>query len=332
MEFMCKGRVSMYIVDFHVDTLLKLFISKRENNDSETLYQNNGHVDIKRLLESNYTAQMFACYVNLGNAPITDSYYGDALSMIEILYEGIKDSKGKIALAKSFRDYKNNKKSGLLSAFLTIEEGGIIENSIDALDDLYEKGVRVITLTWNYENCIGFPNHDFKYQYQGLKPFGIEALEKMDELGIIVDVSHLSDGGFYDIYKHGKRPFMATHSNARSVCNVSRNLTDDMIKKLADKGGIMGINFCGDFLSPDGRSTTEGMIRHIKHIIKVGGLEVVGLGTDYDGIEGDLELKGAQDLPRLVEALEVAGFSANEIESVCFKNGERFFERYWGKD
>lgn len=322
----------MYIVDFHVDTLLKLFISKRENNDSETLYQNSGHIDIKRLLQSNYTAQMFASYVDLGNAPYTKSYYDDALSMIGIFNEGIKELQNKIALAKSYKDYINNKNNGILSAFLTIEEGGIIENDLDKLDDLYKRGIRLITLTWNYENCIGYPNHEYKYQNNGLKPFGMEVVERMDELGIIVDVSHLSDGGFYDVYKHGKRPFMATHSNARSICDVSRNLTDDMIKKLVDKGGITGINFCGDFLNPDGRSTTEGMVKHIRHIIKVGGLEAVGLGTDYDGIEGDLELKGAQDLPKLVRALDMAKFTSKEIEAICYKNAESFFERYWGKD
>ena len=310
----------------------RLFILKEKENRIETLLQNNGHVDIMRLRKSGYTAQMFACYVDLGKRPYTKSYYGDALAMIEIFNEGIKDNEEDIAVAKSYNDYLSNKKCSKLSAFLTIEEGGIIENNIDMLDDLYEKGVRVITLTWNYENCIGYPNFEYNYQNQGLKPFGLEALERMDELGIIVDVSHLSDGGFYDIYRHGKRPFMATHSNARSMCDVSRNLTDDMIKKLADKGGITGINFCGDFLNLDGKSTTEGMIRHIRHIIKVGGLEVVGLGTDYDGIEGDLELKGAQDLPKLVEALEAAKFSSNEIEAICFKNAEKFFERYWGKN
>ncbi len=309
-----------------------MFALRREHNYNETLYQNNGHVDVERLIKSNYVAQMFACYVDLGSSPVTKSYHDDALVMVDIFNEGIKDLENKIVIAKNYKDYIDNKKVGKISAFLTVEEGGIIEGDLCKLEDLFKRGIRVITLTWNYENCIGYPNHEYKYQNNGLKAFGMETVEMMDDLGIIIDVSHLSDGGFYDVYKHGKRPFMATHSDARSICNVSRNLTDDMIKKLADKGGITGINFCGDFLSPDGKSTTEAMIKHIRHIIKVGGLEVVGLGTDYDGIEGDLELKGAQDLPYLAEAMERAKFSTNEIEAVCYKNAEKFFERYWGKD
>lgn len=287
---------------------------------------------MERLIKSNYAAQLFACYVDLGMPPITQSYHDDALAMIDILNEDTKDLEDKIVLARNYKDYIDNKKAGKVSAFLTVEEGGIIEGDLNKLDDLFKRGIRLITLTWNYENCIGYPNHEYRNQNNGLKPFGLETVEMMDDLGIIIDVSHLSDGGFYDVYKHGKRPFMATHSDARSICSVSRNLTDDMIKKLADKGGITGINFCGDFLSSDGRSTTEAMIKHIRHIIKVGGLEVIGLGTDYDGIEGDLELKGAQDLPQLAVAMERAKFTTNEIEAVCYKNAEKFFERYWGKD
>lgn len=320
----------MKFIDFHVDTLLRLYLLKNQGDETQSLYQNTGHIDIERLIKSNYLAQMFACYVDLGNKSISQNHYNDALEMIDMFNKELVDLEDKVAFAKSYEDYKRNKETGRLSAFLTIEEGGILENNLDRLDTLYEKGVRVITLTWNYENCLGFPNHEFKYQNSGLKPFGLEAVEKMDDLGIIIDVSHMSDGGFGDVYRHGKRPFMATHSNSRNVQYHSRNLTDDMIKKLANKGGITGINFCGAFLQADERSTTDSMIKHIRHIINVGGLEVVGIGTDFDGMDGDLELKGAQDMPKLVEAMEKAKFKEGEIEAICYKNGENFFKRYWG--
>ena len=320
----------MFFIDFHVDTLLRLYLLKIGGDDSESLYQNNGHVDLKRLIKSNYLAQMFACYVDLGKESITDSYFNDALEMIKLFHGEIRGYGDEVVLAKSYNEYLDNKKEGRLSAFLTIEEGGILDNDLNRLDILYDKGVRAITLTWNYENSIGFPNYEFKNQNMGLKSFGIETVERMDNLGIIVDVSHLSDGGFHDVYKHGKRPFMATHSNSRSICDHSRNLTDDMIKKLADKGGITGINFYGGFLQEDEKSTTESMLRHIRHIIKVGGRDVVGIGTDFDGMDGELEIGGAQDMPKLIEAMEKSRFSTNEIEAVCYRNAEDFYKRYWG--
>lgn len=320
----------MFVIDFHVDTLWRLYHLKNKETNNETLYQNNGHVDIERLINANYSAQMFACFLDLGKNPIRQSHFNDALAMIDMFNEEIKDLDDKVELAKSYNDYIRNKKAGKLSAFLTVEEGGILENDLSRLDALYEKGIRVITLTWNHENCLGYPNHEFKYQNKGLKSFGIETIEKMDGLGIIIDVSHLSDAGFEDVYKYSKKPFMATHSNSRSVYNHSRNLTADMIKKLADRGGIAGINFGGDFLQPDGRSTIEGLLKHIRNMIKVGGIEVIGFGTDFDGVDGELELNGAHDMPKFIEAMEKADFSYNEIEAVCYKNAENFFNRYWG--
>jgi len=294
------------------------------------LWKNNYHVDINRLIESNYAAQFFACFINLEGEPLGKiSPYDDALKAIDVFYEQIGKNPEKVAFAGSYQDYLANRKNNKLSTFLTIEEGGIIDGKLERLDELYEKGVRAITLTWNYENCIGYPNSKYKFKDNGLKPFGIETVEKMNDLGIVVDVSHLSDAGFYDVYKYSKKPFMATHSNARAVHERSRNLTDDMIKKLADNGGMTGINFCGPFLQSDGKSTIDAMMKHIRHIINVGGLEIVGLGTDYDGIGDDLEIKGAQDIHMLAETMEKNNFTSKEIEAVCYKNAESFFKRFW---
>lgn len=102
-----------------------------------------------------------------------------------------------------------------------------------------------------------------------------------------------------------------------------------MVKKLAEKGGLTGINFGGDFLSPDGRSTTDAMIRHIRHLMKVGGREIVGIGTDFDGVEDQLEIDGCQHMPMLMQAMERAGFTTGEIEDVCFRNAEQFLKRYF---
>lgn len=317
----------MYFADFHVDSLNRLYMLK---SSEESLWRNKGHIDIERLIRSNYSAEFFACFVDLGKDSIGKSHYDDVLSMADILNREIDKHCDKIAFTGAYLDYEKNKEDGKLSAILTLEEGGIIEDRIERVDELYKKGIRAITLTWNYENCLGYPNHNWKHQNKGLKPFGIDVLSKMDDLGIIADVSHLSDGGFMDVYKYGRRPFMATHSNARRIENNCRNLSDEMIKKLANKGGITGINFYGPFLQSDGKSTIESILKHMRYLINSGGIEVVGIGTDFDGMSDDnLELKGAQDMPKLIEAMEQANFTSSEIEAICYKNFEKFMKRYY---
>lgn len=130
------------------------------------------------------------------------------------------DKNSEIAIAKNIKDLKKNKDEGKISAFLTIEEGAVLDGDITNLYDVYEKGIRLITLTWNYENEIGFPSQNKDLINIGLKDFGIEVIAEMNRLGIAVDVSHLSDGGFYDVARYCKTPFLASHSNARSITTI----------------------------------------------------------------------------------------------------------------
>lgn len=320
----------MKIIDFHCDTIMKLYDAYKVKDTSCTSWRNDFQIDVERLVKAGYGAQFFACYLWWIDKPFLGSHYKDALEMTRIFKEGIKGHEHDAEMAYSYQDYKKNQSSGKVSCFLTVEEGGILEGQIDRLKELYDHGIRLITLTWNFENCIGYPGCLAETQNKGLKPFGIEALKEMEELGIIADVSHLNDGGFEDVYKYSKKPFIASHSNSRTVCGHNRNLTDDMVKKLAEKNGIMGINFGGDFLAEDGRSTTDAIIRHIHHLINVGGREIVGIGTDFDGVEDKLEIDGCHNMYKLPQAMEKAGFTIGEIEDVCYRNAEKFLERYFG--
>ena len=199
----------------------------------------------------------------------------------------------------------------------------------------------MITLTWNFENCIGFGNKRIIENGEcvgynpdkdnGLKPFGFEVVEKMEELGIIVDVSHLSDAGIYDIIDIAKKPFVASHSNARTVCNHPRNLTDDMIKKMANKGCISGLNFYPEFLSKnfsnrERKAYIDDTIDMLKYMVNVGGSEFVALGSDYDGFSDTLEWKDAGGMGRLTDAMEREGFSASLIENITYKNALRIIK------
>lgn len=331
----------MKLIDLHCDTLMRLHalekeerrkgqLEKKELLTVETPWSNRGQADISRMLDAGYAMQCFACFTDAGEIPILGSHYEDVLAMTDLMHRTVLEHSDQIAFAKDFAEYKKNQDEGKLSVMLTVEEGGILDGHPDRLDRLYEEGIRMITLTWNYPNCIGFPNKNLTYQNEGLTGFGREVLEQMDELGIVADVSHMSDGGFMDVWKYGKRPFLATHSNARSIAGHPRNLTDEMLKKLADKGGITGLNFFGPFVNDNGESTLDGLVCQARHILDVGGRNVLCIGSDFDGMTGEQELKGCQDMKKLVEAFEAAGFTIGEIESICWKNAEDFMERYWG--
>ena len=157
----------------------------------------------------------------------------------------------------------------------------------------------------------------------------------MERLGMIVDVSHLGDAGIRDVLAHTRKPIAASHSNARAVCSHPRNLTDDMIRAIADRGGVIGINFCAAFLrdfapGEERVSRISYMMEHLRHMKQVGGIGCIGLGTDFDGIDDELEIPGADSMQRFAGAMERAGFTVGEIEAVCYKNVLNFYRELLG--
>jgi Zn-dependent dipeptidase, microsomal dipeptidase homolog len=305
------------VIDLHCDTILKLM----DDRDKLSLRKNNFNVDIEKMKNGNYMAQFFAMYVCLEGSP---DPLDTCLAMIDKFYEEIGKNSDLISFAGNINDLKENQKQGKMSAFLTVEEGGVIKDKLYNLRTLYRLGVRLITLTWNYPNFIGYPNHEWVYKDKGLTPFGQEVVQEMNRLGMAIDVSHLSDGGFYDVARISKKPFCASHSDARAVNNHSRNLTDDMIKILSGAGGLMGINFEGHFLSGAERSLVSDIVRNIKHIKNVGGIDVIALGTDYDGIRQNLEVQNAGEMGKLIDGLEASGFTDDEIDKITHENAMRF--------
>ena len=163
---------------------------------------------------------------------------------------------------------------------------------------------------------------------RGLTEFGKALVEKMNELGVVVDVSHLSDKGFYDALEMSKKPIMASHSNARGVCRNVRNLSDDMLKALAKNGGVVGVNYATGFLCEDeekGRNTLPYLMRHLLYVKEKIGVEHIAIGSDFDGIDPNISLADASYLPRLVMELEQSGFSIAEIEKITYQNALRVF-------
>lgn len=231
-----------------------------------------------------------------------------------------------IAPAYSYDDIRKNESENKISAILSIEEGGILNNRIERLDELYKNGIRLMTLMWNYENCLGYPNsRDRLLMKKGLKPFGMEVIERMGELGMIADVSHASDGTFRDILQCAKGPVIASHSNCRALCRHPRNLTDEMIRALADQGGVAGLNFYGPFLGNNKESRLDDMAAHMIHMIAAGGSEFPAVGTDFDGFDGmtHMDVPDVSYMEKLWETLKRKGVTESQLDKIWSKNALR---------
>ncbi len=307
----------MNSIDLHCDTALRLVYEDLELKESIC------KVDINKLKKAEALAQVFAHFVELN---IVENPYEEFKKLNKKLMEEINKNSDAIEVVTNLEEMYKARDKNKIVAFLSIEEGEVLEGKVERLKEVYDLGIRFITLTWNFENSIGYPNKNFKYKDMGLKDKGKELVVEMENLGIIPDCSHLSDGGFYDLVDICKKPFIATHSNARAVTNHSRNLTDDMIVKLADKGGVMGLNFCSGFLGEAKVSTIDSMVAHLKHIRNVGGIDVIALGTDYDGIENEVEIKDIGEIGMLRDVLLKEKFTNTEIDKIFYKNAERVFK------
>lgn len=325
----------MHLIDMHCDTIGRLEQLERKNNGVSPIYEsltnNTGMIDVDGMKKAGTIAQFFAHFIYMDWYNFNwDHGYEAALHMIARTKQEIKNAYEDLIKVCSYNDLNHLLQQDIRSigAFLTIEEGGILNNDIARLDSLYEEGIRLITLTWNYENCLGYPSSDNTVLMQmGLKPFGFEVLEKINGLSMISDVSHLSDGGFWDVLECSKKPVVASHSNARVLCNVRRNLSDEMIKALGNHNGVAGINFYPNFVKNGGICTVDDIVAHVKHMINIGGEDLPAIGTDFDGYDlGKSDITHVRQMEKFYDALNRAGLSNSQIEKVCYKNALRIIK------
>lgn len=347
----------MAVVDMHCDTILELWNkiagtpvgSRYVVSCGESLRKNNLQVDLVRMKQSGYLLQSFALFVD--TAACVDPWE-KVFELYELYRTELAQNQDLIAPVHRFADIAANRADGKMSALLTVEEGAVCQGEVEKLRELYRMGVRMLTLTWNYPNELGYPNLDmFRIQdmqkrnvdqevfadafrrgndRDGLTEKGIAFLEEMEDMGMIVDVSHLSDAGFYHVLEHTGKPFVASHSNARGVCPCARNLTDDMLRRLGERGGVTGLNFCKDFLreplpGQSNRGEIEDAVRHARHITDVGGMDILGLGSDFDGIETNEALPGAESMELLWQALKRSGYTERELDKIFEGNVLRVY-------
>lgn len=336
--------MSMKIIDLHCDTISRIY---QERKQGMNLRNNPFQVDLMKMKTSGYLLQNFAIFIDLGE---TANPYETFQRHLKVFQEEMRKNSDLIAPAATYSDILANEAQGRMSALLTLEEGEVCQCRIDTLHELYRLGIRMMTFTWNYPNCLGFPGEpapfaNLKYipanwrrtagysrKEKGLTRRGIEILEEMEHLGIIPDVSHLSEEGIRDVCRFAKKPFCASHSNARSLCHRGRNLPDGLIRGIAQHGGIIGVNYYGPFLSdtPDTQghymSRVKDIALHIQHIADKGGISCIGLGSDFDGIDNHLELKDCSKMELLERELKNCGFHESEIEQIFYKNVLSFYQ------
>ncbi len=314
--------MEMKIIDMHCDTMGERIA---RSNGAIGLAKNDGHIDIEKMQKGGALAQFFAIFIPTHKEAEQSGIKETPYEYFNLVYDAylreMNANQTAIAPARNYEELMRNKENGKISSILTIEDGVPVEGKMERLHEFYDKGVRLISFTWNYENSLGFPNSkDPAKMALGLKPFGIEAVAEMNRLGMLIDVSHLSDGGFWDVVKHSEKPFVASHSCCRALCGHTRNLTDEMLKALGEKGGCVGINFASQFLNENAHYTDiDSVMRHMVHIRDKAGIDALGWGSDFDGISSELEFKDYAGMPLLVEALGKY-FTPAEIDKICNGN------------
>lgn len=305
----------MKIFDAHCDTIYEL----REKNMG--LRKNNIRLDIERMAEVDTYIQVFAAYIDKKNIRI--SPMEECLSLIEKYNAEIEKNKDLISIIKSKGDLTRAKDGGCHS-ILAIEGGEALEGDLSALKMYYDLGVRLITLTWNYSNELA--DGIYEERGGGLTEFGKKALSVMQKMGMVVDVSHLSEKGFWDVVKYAKKPFVASHSCVKSLCAHPRNLDDAQIDAIINGRGCIGINFYPLFLSDSGEASIKDVVRHIEYILNRNGENTVGLGSDFDGTDSmPRNLNDVSDMKKIVPELKALGLSEDTINKICFENFYRIF-------
>ena len=342
-------------IDSHIDTLQRVL----NGNEDISTRTGKGHVDLPRLREAGMRAPFFALYV--------PTYYKGSeavrrtLQLRDAMQSLLDRHPDQIEIALSASDVTRVTKTGKIAAVLTIEGGHQIADDLAVLRIYFRLGIRSMTLT-HFRNNNWADSSTDKPEHNGLTEFGRGVVHEMNRLGMIVDISHVADKTFYDVLEVTTKPVIASHSSCRALCDVPRNMTDDMIRALAKSGGVIGINFGAGFVSSKeaeasrlrfaeradmepnltgrtldefaskdylahysvmkpNQATLEDVVAHIDHVVKLVGIDHVGIGSDFDGIERvPTGLEDVSKMPSLTAALLKRGYREEEVKKILGGN------------
>ncbi|OPY58211.1 MAG: Membrane dipeptidase (Peptidase family M19) [Pelotomaculum sp. PtaU1.Bin035] len=300
------------VIDTHCDTLSVML----DGGWHLAGFSGQGQLDLPRLKEGGVDVQFFSAFVAPEYKPVA---VRRVMELIDLFYQEMEENSDVILHAKGLADINEALATGKVAAFLSIEGGEALEGSLGVLRVLHRMGVRSITLTWNGRNELGDGVGE-ESTGGGLTGFGIATVMEMNRLGMLVDVSHLSERGFWDVIKVSRQPVIASHSNCRAICDHPRNLKDEQIKALASNGGVMGIAFVPDFLGGESPSIDD-VIAHIDHVIAVAGPDCVGIGSDFDGTDIlPAGLDACSSLPAVTSGLLKRGYNGEVIKKILGGN------------
>lgn len=313
------------VVDTHCDTI-GAWISKPPRPLG--IRSDEGAIDIPRMRDGGLDCQVFAVYT----APTYyDAPLKRALQMIDVFYSEMEKNHDNIEICTTYDQILETISNGKLAAVLSIEGGEPVQGGPSIVRMLYKLGVRMLSFTHFPRNLIADGSGEFGSR-SGLTVLGSQLVEEMNRIGMILDVSHINEPGFWDIIEQTRNPIIASHSNCKALCDHHRNLTDDQILALADKGGILHLSYCGGFIKEGVTRDTINQVSindwldHLDHAVKLVGSNHVGLGSDFDGGCGFPGLDDATKLPNVTRGMLARGYSEEDINNVLGGNFLRVFK------
>lgn len=307
------------VVDLHSDTILVVESGKRDIAVRSTA----GHIDLPRLREGGVDVQVFALFVH-------PDFAGQGFARVSRLldaFERLDGQDDRLVRVTTVGEIERAWRAGRVAAVLAVENASAIAGDLANLDRLYARGVRMMSLTWNNSNDLA--DGAVEEVHGGLTPLGRSAVARMQDLGIVVDVSHLSERSFWDVLGAARGPVVATHSNAAGLTPHRRNLTDDQLREIRKGGGVVGVNFYPSFTGGPG---LRHVLDHIDYLVNVMGIDHVALGSDFDGFSQAVEdLEDVSKLPNLTVGLIERGYVPADIRKILGANALRVFRQVWGQ-
>lgn len=359
---------SLPIFDGHNDVLLRLIRKGVAGVEQQFLDgDGEGHLDLPRMQAGGFGGGLFAVFVPSpsdvpGEAPTDgrnkrrEAMSGEtydlplpaplslgeaqptALAMAGILFRIERASGGRVKVCRTAAEIRDCLARGVLATVLHFEGAEAIDTDFRALEVLYQAGLRSLGPVWSRPTAYG---HGVPFRFpgspdtgDGLTDAGKALVAECNRLGVMIDLSHLNEKGFWDVAELSTAPLVASHSNAHAICPTTRNLTDAQLARIRESGGLVGLNYATSFLRPDGQMTADTgldvMLRHLDHLIEHAGEDAVGLGSDFDGATVPAEIKDAAGLPNLVAAMRQAGYGEQLVRKICSENWLNVLERTWG--
>lgn len=345
------------IFDGHNDALLRLRNNRDESPESFIAGGDRGHLDLPKAKAGGFAGGMFACFVpspkgekkilrtasgyeeSFPPTPGLDEAQTTTFGLAADLFRIEALSKGAFKVARSAADIRDCLETETIAATLHIEGAEAIDTDLNALEVFHRAGLRSIGPVWSRPNAFGC-GVPFKFPSNpdigpGLTDAGKALVQACNRLGILIDLSHLNEQGFWDVHRLTDAPLVATHSNAHKLCPVSRNLTDKQLHAIRESDGMVGLNYAVCFLREDGENNASTplttMIRHLDHLIEHLGEDKVGLGSDFDGAMIPKPIGTAAGQQNLINAMRVHGYGEDLIEKIAWRNWLRVLEKTWGR-